>query len=135
VGPHFERLARTWAERYASPRTLGGQPLRVGFAQVNDPVARQAFELDVVVEGRGDEARGRSVILAMGEAKGSDAPRTAADLIRLERLRELLARRLDGQRPKLLLFGKSGFDAEVVASARNRKDVELIDLARLYGGD
>ena len=29
----------------------------------------------------------------------------------------------------------SGFDADVVASARTRKDVELINLARLHEGD
>jgi hypothetical protein len=35
---------------------------------------------------------------------------------------------------KLLLFSASGFDRTLLADARGRQDVELIDLERLYTG-
>src|SRR5258706_3849883 len=49
LGPHFEHLAREWTARFAAPATLGGEPERIGFTQVNDPERRERFELDVVV--------------------------------------------------------------------------------------
>ncbi|MBA2556010.1 MAG: ATP-binding protein [Chloroflexi bacterium] len=134
LGPHFESLARAWTRRYASARSLGGRPKRVGFVQVNDPVARQSFELDVVAEAP-ETMGGKRVILAIGEAKGSDSQRSANDIARLERLRGLLASRADVSRTRLLLFARSGFHADVIDLARRRRDVELVDLDRLYGGD
>lgn len=135
LGPHFESMARTWTERYASARTLGGRARRVGFVQVNDPVAKRSFEIDVVAEASGEKIAGKLRLLAIGEAKSSENPRSLADLTRLERLRGLLAARADVVRTKLLLFGRSGFDADLSALARTRSDVELVDLARLYKGD
>jgi len=133
VGPHFESLARAWAARYASERTLGGPAHRVGFAQVNDRDLRQSFELDVVVEGAltGD----KPTLIAIGEAKGGEAVRTMDDLRRLERLRGLLIARANVTDTKLLLFGRSGFAADVSDAADGRSDVELIDLERLYERD
>lgn len=78
---------------------------------------------------------GKAVLLAIGEAKGGGAARTTGDLARLERLRGLLASRADVTRTWLLLFGRSGFAPEVVQATRGRRDVELIDLERLYEGD
>ena len=135
LGPHFESLARSWTDRYASVRTLGGRPRKVGFVQVSDRQARQSFELDVVAEADGEKVDGKPVLLAIGEAKSSDAPRTFADIARLERLRGLLAARAEVGRTRLLLFSRSGFDADVITCARRRGDVELVDLARLYDGD
>ena len=51
------------------------------------------------------------------------------------RLRGLLAARAEVGRARLLLFSRSGFDADVITHARRRGDVELVDLARLYDGD
>ena len=133
LGPHFESLARAWTASYASAATLGGGPLRVGFVQVNDPDARQAFELDVVAESEQSSPSHR-ILLAVGEAKGGDLPRTTLDLARLDRLRSLLAGRADVSKTRLLLFGKSGFDDELRSEARKRPDLELIDLERLYLG-
>lgn len=133
VGPHFEALARTWATRYASERTLGGVPRTVGFVQVNDRDLKQSFELDVVVEGEPTDVKAR--LIAIGEAKGGDAERTLDDLRRLDRLRALLAARANVSRTKLLLFGRSGFAPDVVEAAHMRSDVELVDLERLYEGD
>ena len=133
LGPHFEAMARTWTARYASERTLGGSIRRVGFAQVNDPIMRQAFELDVVVEGETEDGQPR--LIAIGEAKGGTALRTMGDLERLRRLRDALGRRADVSRAKLLLFGRSGFAPDVIGAGREHPDVELIDLERLYNGD
>ena len=133
VGPHFESLARAWAARYASERTLGGSARRVGFAQVHDRDLRQSFELDVVVEG--EQTGARATLIAIGEAKGGEAARTMDDLRRLDRLRSLLVARADVSRTRLLLFGRSGFAPDVLNAAERRSDVELIDLERLYEGD
>lgn len=135
LGPHFEELARTWTARFASAATLGGAPQRVGFTQVNDPVGRDRFELDVVAvsgERRPDESR--PVLLAMGEAKGGAGRRGLADLARLDRLRALLSARAVTDSARLLLFARGGFDRDLVAAARERTDVELVDLDRLYSG-
>ncbi|MBA3877473.1 MAG: hypothetical protein C0498_11185 [Anaerolinea sp.] len=133
LGPHFESMAREWVARYASIRTLGGSPRRVGFAQVNDRDLRQSFELDVVAEGDRDDDR--PTLLAIGEAKGGSAVRTIADLRRLERLRGLLLARANAADAKLLLFGRSGFATDLLEATEGRADVELIDLERLYEGD
>jgi len=74
-------------------------------------------------------------ILAIGEAKGGEARRGIGDLRRLERLRVLLATRADAADARLLLFGRAGFAVDLVTAARDRKDVELIDLERLYAGE
>ncbi len=135
LGPHFESIARTWTERYASEATLGGRPRRVGFVQVNDPIARQQFEVDVVAEAPGTKVDGIPRLLVIGEAKASETARTMANLTHLERSRGLLAGRADVGRTKLVLFGRAGFEAELLATAAKRDDVELVDLARLYEGD
>jgi hypothetical protein len=135
LGPHFESLARAWTSRYASVRTLGGRPRSVGFVQASDPRAKQSFELDVVAEAEGEKVDGKPVLLAVGEAKSSAAPRKLADVARLERLRGLLAGRAEVGRARLLLFSRSGFDADVIALAGRRGDVELVDIERLYEGD
>lgn len=136
LGPHFEELAREWTRRFASTTTLGGVAGRVGFTRVNDAAHRTRFELDVVAVGaerrRGDS---RPVLLAIGEAKASGGPRGVGDLVRLDRLRELLAPRANVDATRLLLFARGGFTRELVGAARQRGDVELIDLARLYVGD
>jgi hypothetical protein len=46
-----------------------------------------------------------------------------------------LAKRADTGQAKLLLLGRSGFEADLLAAASARVDVELIDLERLYEGD
>lgn len=134
LGTHVEAVARRWTERYARPETLGGRPARVGFSQVNDPDERRRFELDVVALAPRRGPAGRPIVLAIGEAKGSDAPLDPAHLERLERLRARLAGRADVARTKLLLFGLAGFEPRLRRAARGRADVELIDLERLYEG-
>ena len=135
LGPHFESMARDWARTYASNRTLGGRPGRVGFVKVDLSEEEQGYELDVVVEGAGEKVGGRTRLIAIGEAKASGVVRTKADLARLDRLRGQLGKRADVSQAKILLFGRAGFESDLRSVARARHDVELIDLARLYDGD
>lgn len=131
MGPHFEDLARSWTARHASEETTGGRLARVGATQVNDPRNRSQLEVDVVGVRPGDSA----VVGVIGEAKftGKQATRTVLD--RLEQARNLLATRASVEPGvKLLVFSANGFDRGLVAAARGRSDVELVDLARLYTG-
>jgi len=134
LGPHFEQLARTWTERCATVRTLGGRPSRVGFTQVNDAAARSVVEIDVVAVS-GNPAADRPRVLAVGEAKGGVAHPTVADLHDLERKRTILGERADVTGAKLLLISRSGFEPDVQEMAETRDDVGLVDLERLYRGD
>lgn len=134
LGPHFEQLARTWTERFAAERTLGGRPSLVGFAQLNDVRGRTRIEIDVVALS-GNPRADRPRVLVIGEARGGSAVKTLADLQRLERSRGLMGERTDAAGARLLLFGRSGFDRRLSEEAKGRHDVELIDLERLYAGD
>ncbi len=125
-GPHFEHLAREWVARHASETTLGGAPQAVGPTVVGDPAAKRERELDVVATGDGR-------VLAVGEAKWKKGPVGVDALHALEHKRALLGRRGDDAR--FLVFARAGFDAALRKAARSRRDVELVDLERLYGGD
>lgn len=124
-GPHFEHLAREWTHRYASAATLGGTPQSVGPTVVADAAARKELEIDVVATS-GKRA------LAIGEAKWA-GPLGMPVLAELEHRRTLLGTRAEGV--KLLLFCGGGFDRKLRAAAKTRRDLELVDLERLYGGD
>ncbi|MEU4406610.1 hypothetical protein AB0F88_18990 [Streptosporangium sp. NPDC023963] len=76
-------------------------------------------------------------IVAIGEAcsrRGTTTPVSLAELQRLEHLRVLLPGAKVTAPPKLLLFSRSGFTADLAHTAARRSDVELVDLGRLYGG-
>jgi AAA+ ATPase superfamily predicted ATPase len=124
-GPHFEHLAREWVASHASERTLGGTPQAVGPSSVGDPAARRELEIDVV-------ATAGERVLAIGEAKWA-AHVGVGELTALERKRTLLGPRAAGA--KLLLFGRAGFAPDLRARARRRREVELVDLDRLYRGE
>ena len=108
---------------------------RVGFVKVGSANEGKGYELDVVVEGAGTKSAGRTKLIALVEAKASDRARTVDDLDRLERLRREIAKRADAGQAKLLLFGRSGFDPDLTATASTRVDVELVDLVRPYEGN
>ena len=72
--------------------------------------------------------------MAIGEAKAAMTPVRVRELRRLEHLRGLLPSARVEQPPKLLLFGRAGFSADLTAEAAARPDVELISLDRLYSG-
>ncbi|MHB1810174.1 MAG: ATP-binding protein [Solirubrobacteraceae bacterium] len=131
LGPHFEDLARRWTESHASVETTGGALARVGTTQVSDPSGRSQIEIDVV----GRSSRARDEVMILGEAKFRAKPVGRSALARLERARELIARRVPvAEGAKLLLFSASGFDRKLGEEADSRGEVELIDLERLYTG-
>lgn len=136
-GPAFEALAREWAGRYASERTLGGPAGIVGATVVNDRAGRSMHEVDVVVLPAGQPRLApEPSVLAIGEAKDSDRARTVGDVARLEKIRALLVGRgVAAASCRLLVFGRSGFDEELTRAAAGRHDVELVDLDRIRYGD
>lgn len=134
LGPHFEDLAREFTARFAAEATLGGRASTVAPAVLNDPLGRAQHEIDVVAIGRARSGAER--VLALGEAKPTAAHRTLDDLARLERIRSLVAaKRPEAAEAQLLLFSASGFDRNLTDAAAHRRDVELVDLERLYRGD
>ncbi len=108
----------------------------VGTAVLNDPAGRARHEIDVVGLADGETLHRRGArVQVLGEAKATKRARGTADLARLERIRALLAGRgHDVASTRLMVFSRSGFDRDLRASARDRTDVELIDLERLYLG-
>lgn len=138
VGPHFESICRRWTDTYASINTLGGPIGRARALQVNDPVQKQQYELDAVALTQASTGRRKRTIQVLGEAKGTMRPRTLDDLTRLDRIHSLLQDRNGvavAKGAKKLIFGMSGFDNTLIKAARDRPDVELVDLDRLYSGD
>lgn len=136
VGPHFEEMARVWTATYASEKTLGGPVGTPCTLQIRDRTAGHGFELDVVAATRASAPGRRKVIQVIGEAKGTAEARTVEDLARLDGVRRQLEGRGVRFSPtaRLLVFALAGFTDGLVALARSRPDVELVDLARLYQG-
>lgn len=133
VGPHFEKVCRTWARWYAAPETLGGRRSRVESGTVPDPAAQTSHEVDIVVFGR--ESDGHKTLLAIGEAKWNETI-GVRHLRRLEHIRSLLHARpdLDTANTRLLCFSGAGFTDEVRSLAATSDAVQLVDLDRLYHG-
>lgn len=134
IGPHFEDVARAWTARYASPATLGGLIGAPHALQVNDPASARRFQVDIVAATQASASRRDKVIQVFGEAKGTTDARTVSDLTRLEGLRATLESR--GVRfsssSRYLIFSLAGFTDGLSQVARERADVELVDLARIY---
>lgn len=134
LGPHFEQIARDFTVKFASSATAGGGVTRVGSAVVNDARGQAQHQLDVVATSY--QLDGSESIVAIGEAKHTSQARTLSDLVRLEKVRAILVDRSQATpATKLLIFSATGFDANLIASANGRDDVELIDLARMYQGE
>lgn len=93
---------------------------------------RQNHELDVVVSRRRPGAG--DVVLAIGEAKCTAGPVGDGELDRLEHLRELIPADRVESPPRLLLFSRSGFTAQLRSRVAGSDDVALVDLERLYQG-
>lgn len=131
-GPHFEQLAREWSAEYAHPRSLGGSASRVGTSEVHCHRHRRTHQLDVVAVENLPGSPSR--IMAIGEVKWRGEEMDVGQLERLSHIRELLAPQATSTPLRLLLFGRSGFTKRLLAAVRERSDVELIDLDRLYYG-
>ncbi len=133
-GPHFEHLCREWTRRFADDQVLGGVPSRVAPAVLSDAKQRQKRRLDVVAiaSGHGEQQR----VLAIGEAKFTSAPRTMADVDRLEQIRDLVRATKSNHFAvtdiKLILFSAVGFDSDTLHQRDQRNDLVLVDLVELY---
>lgn len=125
VGPHFERLCREATLVYGADFGLASTA-SVGATSIADAKGRRSHELDLVATGPAGD------IIAIGEAKHTTTARGPADLERLQHIRGLLSAPTDRQ-CRLLLFSVSGFERNLVRTASGRSDLELIDVARLYG--
>jgi hypothetical protein len=131
-GPHLEDLARSWIIDHAAPETLGGLPSRCEPAIVACREHRKNHELDVVVNA--DLPGEKSRILAIGEVKATNWLVGLNQLERLRHIRSLLPFDAAMGEPKLLLFSRQGFTADLTAEALSHPDVTLIDLQHLYHG-
>lgn len=132
-GPHLEDLARTWCAEHASPVTLGGLASRVQSATLACPAHRCNHELDLVITEV--DALRADRIIAIGEVKATSSPTGSDQLARLEHLRELLPGEGASGQIRLLLVSQAGFTSALALQARQRGDVELVDLERLYDGE
>jgi len=128
-GPVFEEQARAWVRRFADPATLGGFPDHAGpSSAIVDGTERQ---LDVLVASGGEGVPpSERKVQAIGEAKAGETVGTG-HLRRLEKARDSLGPRAANAR---LLLLAPAFHPDLVAAARARADVELVDLDRLYEG-
>lgn len=131
-GPHFEDLARQWCLRYAAAETIGGAASNVRPTHIGCREHRRGHELDVVVTET--VSFGKDKVIAIGEAKATADGVGVGQMQRLEHLRALLPTTRTEAQPKLVLFSRAGFTAELVAIAAGRADLELVDLSRLYRG-
>jgi AAA+ ATPase superfamily predicted ATPase len=131
-GPHFENLSRRWCFEHASAETLGGTASRVSPTQIGCHEHRRGHELDIVaIES---VPFGTDQVIAIGEAKGTADQVGRGQLERLEHVRSLLPPERCREQPRMLLFSRAGFTAELITIAARRLDVELVDLHRLYFG-
>jgi hypothetical protein len=134
LGPHFEQLARIWTADHAGDRWA--EPIgEVGPTVVNDAAGRTQHEIDIVGLARG-QRRGapQPRIVVLGEAKASGRARTLGDLQRLERIRDLLVEHgRDAADAHLVVFGRSGFDTNVIDYVAKQRNAHLVTLQDLYG--
>jgi AAA+ ATPase superfamily predicted ATPase len=130
-GPHLEDLAREWVLAHASDETLGGRASSVRPATLACRGHRRGHELDIVAMSSPPFEPDR--VLAIGEAKFVSAPLDLPAIERLEHLRTLLPAAHAPDQPRLMLFGRS-FTPGLIAAARSRADVVLVDMDRLYHG-
>lgn len=133
LGPRFEEIVRQWSLRFADPDVLGGPVAEATAATVTDPASRTSHELDLVALGEPPLGDGPRPLRAIGEAKWG-RQLGPADLDRLERIRSLLVARpgFDAAATRLVLTSGQGFADELVRVAAGRRDVVLLDPARLY---
>jgi len=128
VGPTFEGTARHWATHYATVPALAEPGTRIGATTVS--VDGTEYEVDLVASGDDGGSPGERTITALGEAKSGEEI-TFSHLNKLEKLRNALGDRASDA--TLLLFGTK-FAKNLLTRTKDRSDVELVDLERLYKG-
>jgi uncharacterized protein len=130
LGPHLERIAREWTSKMAAHDTIGRPRGIVGRAEISDAKGRITREIDVAVLAPGERAGKQAQVIAIGEVKltaDTDA------VTHLDRCGELLQTRLNGRPERLLIFCETATPA-LRAIVKKRRDLELVDLTRLYTG-
>ncbi|GGS79461.1 hypothetical protein GCM10010156_42720 [Planobispora rosea] len=131
MGPHFETLCREFALRHAREVFTGGVG-EVAAGTVVDPSTRKQIQVGVAVLGPAYPNEARAV-RSLGEAKW-DKVMGIRHLQRLRRARDLLAAKgYDTSRTVLACYSGAGFDADLMAAAREDDLVLLVDLPTLYG--
>lgn len=131
LGPHFEHCARDWVRRAGDAIRDGAGT--VAATVVNDRAGRARHEIDVIAL---DRAAGgsRAVVRLIGEAKATVTRRGPSDLHRLERLKDLLRDEgHDTTDAEFVVFSMAGFNSGLIALARQRPDVHLVDLPTMLG--
>ncbi len=128
--PHLERLAREWVLLDSSPATSGGVVNACGPSRVGS--GDRVLQLDLLATTA--DHRGRKRVCAVGEVKSGQDRVGAGQLERLDFAIDLLDPKVVDESPKRLLISRSGFTRQLEQTASHRRDVELIDLPRLYSG-
>ncbi len=126
-GAHLEQLAIEWLVLHASLETLGGRARLVGSTEIRVKGSLAQVDLAAVES----TTAGATRLLALGEVKAGDRP---MELPALERLDEI-AKARGGEPIKRILVSRSGFTGPLKTAVRSRRDVELVDLHRLYSGE
>ena len=129
LGPHLEWMANDWAIRHATAATMGGSIRSTGSGILR--AGGRSWQVDIV--GVEPDRNDVALVTAIGEVKAEREPMGVAQLTRLDEIAAALGRRA-APVVRRLLVARSGFTAELRRSARQRGDVELVDLDRLYGG-
>lgn len=132
LGPHFEELARVFAQRHWLAAGQAASVSSVAPAVINDAQRRQQHEIDMIIQGGSGAETSR--IIGIGEAKCTSTQVGVSELERLDRIRTVVAAsHRSAVDAKLLLFSASGFDRALSDAAAARDDVELFDLETVYG--
>lgn len=132
LGPHFEDMAREWVRWYGREAGLDD----VG--QVGTTVVacqeHRGHEVDVIALDRTSLPRSRGArITLLGEAKNTNRPLGAAELHRLEHVRDLLiAQGWRASECAFAVFSRTGFDRDLTSAAGPAR-VVLVDMTTLYG--
>ncbi len=129
VGPHFEQMCRDWLA--GADGVLPELPAIVGSGVTPGSASRDQVQVDVVAlspSWPGQKQR----VLSLGEAKWGKCL-GLRHLDRLASAKEILAGHgLDTSEAVLGLYSGAGFDDDLRATAAARRDVLLVDAARLY---
>ncbi|WP_155054629.1 ATP-binding protein [Streptomyces blattellae] len=132
LGPHFEDLARQWTLRYGRERGLDD----IGQVGTTTVACREhrGHEVDVVALDRASRPRDKSArVTLLGEAKATNKPRTAADLRRLEHIRDVLcAQGWAADDAVLALYARSAPAADLAQAVREGRGM-FVGMRDLYG--
>jgi uncharacterized protein len=134
-GPHFEALAAEWVARYA-PEEAGLAVGPVGQTVIACREHRVSHEIDVLALARGSRPRTPGAPVAfIGEAKNRDRRPGAAELRRLQHVRDLLtASGHDASDAVFGLFSTAGFTGDLAAEASaSPGKILLVTLEGIYG--